>query len=163
MQQSKLSDLNPQPLIASKVPRRSKAVEIDRRQKQPQVRELHRSTTVPPWLQSILKVQQGAKIVFITVVGAIPFVYGYTVYTQDLWKTQYGKLHRLHTREQQQLVMTENLKYQAAEAGDQPKSGLVPPTPDRMVFVTEEPSRPLKQRPQTPTRTKNLDSTPQGY
>ncbi len=163
MQQSKLSDLNPNAAIASKVSRRSKAVEIDRRQKQPQVRELHRNTTIPPWLQSILKVQQGAKIVFVAVVGSIPFVYGYTVYTQDLWKTQYGQLNRLHVRGQQQLVMTENLKQQAAQAGDKPNSGLVAPTPDRMVFVTEEPPRPLKQRPQTPASNKNLDSTPQGY
>lgn len=163
MQQSKLSDLNPKAAISSKVPRRSKAAEIDRRQKQPQVRELHRNTPLPPWLQSILKVQQGAKIVFVAVVGSIPFVYGYTVYTQDLWKTQYGQLNRLHVRGQQQLVMTENLKQQAAQAGDKPNSGLVAPTPDRMVFITEEPSRPLKQRSQTPTSNKNLDSTPQGY
>lgn len=141
----------------------TKTVEIHRAQKQPQVRELQRNTTIPPWLQSILKVQQGAKIVFVTIVGSIPFVYGYTVYTQDLWKTQYGHLNRLHVRGQQQLVMTENLKYQAAQAGDRPQSGLVAPTPDRMVFVTEEAPRPLKQRHQAPVSTKNLDSTPQGY
>lgn len=141
----------------------TKAVELGRRQEQ-QVRQLHRNVAVPPWLKSLLKVQNGAKVVFAVVVGTIPFVYGYTVYTQHQWKNQHGQLNRLRAKEQQQTVMNENLKHQQAEAAERANSGFVAPTPDRMVFITPAPARPLKQRPQTPAENPNPEAqTPQGY
>lgn len=150
--------------MTSKVPRRSKAVESGRDRQEQQVRQLHRNVPIPPWLKSLLKIQQGAKVIFALVVGTIPIVYGYTVYTQDQWKNQHGQLNRLRAKEQQQIVMNENLKYQQAEAAEQNKSGFVAPTPDRMVFITPAPARPLKQRPQTPTTNPNPElQTPQGY
>jgi hypothetical protein len=172
MYQSKSSDLHSPASIASKVPRRSrkaaamptKAVELGRTRQEQQVRELHRHVNVPPWLKSLLNLQKGAKVVFAVVVGTIPIVYGYTVYTQDQWKIQHGQLNRLRAREQQQVVMNENLKYQMAETAENSNSGLVSPTPDRMVFVSPAPARPLKQRPQTPAVNPNPPTqTPQGY
>jgi cell division protein FtsL len=172
MYQSKLSDLHSKDSIVSKVPRRSrkaaamppKAVELGRTRQTQQVRELHRHVAVPPWLKSLLNIQKGAKVIFAVVVGTIPIVYGYTVYTQDQWKNQHGQLNRLRAREQQQVVMNENLKYQMAETAEHSNSGLVSPTPDRMVFIAPAPARPFKQRPQTPVANPNPElPTPQGY
>ncbi len=172
MYQSKVSDLHSKDSIVSKVPRRSrkaevmptKTVELRRTRQEQQVRQLHRNVAVPPWLKSLLNIQKGAKVIFAVVLGTIPIVYGYTVYTQDQWKSQHGQLNRLRAREQQQVVMNENLKYQMAETAEHSNSGLVAPTPDRMVFVSPAPARPLKQRPQTPTVNPNPElQTPQGY
>jgi hypothetical protein len=139
-------------------------VELGRVRSEQQVRQLHRNVPVPAWLQSLLNLQKGAQVIFAVVLGTIPIVYGYTVYTQDLWKSQHGQLNRLKAREQQQIVVNENLKYQAAETAEHSKSGFVAPTPDRMVFVSPAPARPLKQRPQTPAANPNPElQTPQGY
>jgi cell division protein FtsL len=172
MYQSKVSDLHSKASITSKVPRRSrkaeamppKAVEVGRVRPEQQVRQLHRHVAAPPWLKSLLNIQKGAKVVFAVVVGTIPIVYGYTVYTQAQWKNQHGQLNRLRAREQQQVVMNENLKYQMAETAEQSNSSLVPPTPDRMVFVSPAPARPLKQRSHPPAANPNPQlQTPQGY
>ncbi len=164
MYQSKVSDLHSKAATVSKVPRRSKAVELGRDRQAQQVRQLHQNVPTPPWLKSLLKIQEGARVIFAIVVGTIPIVYGYTVYTQDQWKNQHGQLNRLRAKEQQQIVMTENLKHQQAEAADRPNSGFVAPTPDRMVFVAPAPARPLKHRPQTPTPKPHPEiQTPQGY
>jgi cell division protein FtsL len=171
MYQSKVSDLHSKASTVSKVPRRSRKAEAmpraaaaSRTRQEQQVRELHRNVAVPPWLKSLLNLQKGAKVIFAVVLGTIPIVYGYTVYTQDQWKNQHGQLNRLRAREQQQVVMNENLKYQMAETAEHPSSGLVAPTPDRMVFVAPAPARPLKQRPQTPIANPNPElQTPQGY
>jgi cell division protein FtsL len=172
MYQSNSSDPHSPASITSKVPRRSrkaeamptKAAELGRTRPAQQVRELPRNVNVPPWLKSLLNLQKGAKVIFAMVLGTIPIVYGYTVYTQDQWKSQHGQLNRLRAREQQQVVMNENLKYQMAETAERSNSGLVAPTPDRLVFISPAPARPLKQRPQTPPVNPNPElQTPQGY
>ncbi len=173
MYQSKSSDAAPKAASATKVPRRSKkVVELNRSQPAQAVRQLNQNSVLPPWLKSLVNLQQGAKIVFMTVLGTIPIVYGYTVYTQDLWRSQHGQLNRLQSTQQQQLVMTENINNQMAEAAEQSKSGLVAPTPARMVFIPGAQPRPLKQHPQprvgsvSSTESANVDpvsQTAQGY
>jgi hypothetical protein len=171
MYQSNSSDLHSPASITSKVPRRSrktvmstKATELGRMSQEQQVRQLHRPVELPPRLKFLLDMQRGSKVIFALVLGTIPIVYGYTVYTQDQWKNQHGQLNRLRAKEQQQVVMTENLKYQAAETAEQSKNGFVAPTPDRMVFISPAPARPLKQRPQTPVANPNSEiPIPQGY
>jgi hypothetical protein len=164
MYQSKVSDLHSKASTTSKVPRRSKAAELGRVRQEQQVRQLNRDVPVPPWLKSLLNMQKGARAVFAIVLGTIPIVYGYTVYTQDQWKSQHGQLNRLRAKEQQQVAITENLKYQAAETAEHNNSGFVAPTPDRMVFISPAPARPLKQPPQTPVMNPTPEiKTPQGY
>jgi hypothetical protein len=164
MYQSKVSPLNSKAATTSKVPRRSKTAELGRVRQEQQVRELHQDVPVPPWLKSLLDMQKGARVVFAVILGTIPIVYGYTVYTQDQWRSQHGQLNRLRAKEQQQVAVTENLKYQAAETAERNNSGFVAPTPDRMVFIAPAPARPLKQRPQTPATNPNPEiKIPQGY
>jgi hypothetical protein len=99
---------------------------------------------LPTWLKSLLTIQRGTGILFGSVFGLSILVYGYTVYTQDLWKHQHGQLQRLQTQERQQGVMDENLKHQLAEAAEKPDSTLVPPTPKQLVFIPSAPLRPTK-------------------
>jgi hypothetical protein len=109
-----------------------------------QVRQLPRNNTVPNWLKSLLVVQRGSLIVFCSILVLSSIAYVCTVYTQSAWKTQHGQLKRLQKHERQQGVMTENLKNQMAIVAEQPDSGLVSPSPDRVIIVPKAPQRPAK-------------------
>lgn len=109
----------------------------------PQVKKFAPNPT-PGWLKSLLTIQRGTLVLFTGAIGLSAIVYGYTVHTQDLWKSQYQQLKRLRTQETQQAVMNENLKQQLAISAQQVDSGLVAPTPDRSVFIPSAPLRPLK-------------------
>jgi hypothetical protein len=108
--------------------------------------------------------QQGAMVLFGSVLGLSALVYGYTVYTQSLWRSQHGQLERLQLQESQQGVMNEHLKQQMAKDADRSNSGLVAPNPDRLVFIPSAPQRPTKSLPTPhstpPTRQSKL---PLGY
>jgi hypothetical protein len=138
-------------------------IDLQHRQHQ-QVRQLPKTTPIPAWLQSLLTAQKGAKLLLIGVFVLIPIVYGYTVHTQTLWKQQHGKLKRIQVKEWQQGVMNENLKHGMAEIAEQPQSGLVAPTPDRMVFMPSAPQRQPKSLPQpSASKPKSLPQRPVGY
>jgi hypothetical protein len=119
---------------------------------------------LPTWLKSLLTIQRGTSILFGSVFGLSIIVYGYTVYTQDLWKRQHGQLQRLQTQERQQGVMDENLKHQLAEAADKPDSPLVSPTPKQIVFIAPAPLRPTKPVSTRATaKTAPVPKAPLGY
>jgi hypothetical protein len=116
------------------------------RQQQPAI-QFPQQNSVPVWLRSLLTVQRSAKILFGGIFGLSLVVYGYTVYTQDLWKQQHGQLTRLQIQERQQGAMNENLKHQMAVAAEQPLNGLENPDPQKMIFITGAPQRPTKLPP----------------
>ena len=139
---------------------RSNVVGLDRHRRLRQL-DLH---SIPVWLQSLLTLQRGATILFGLVFWLSAIGYGYTVYTQDIWKQQHGQLKRLQVQERQQGVMTENLKQQLAIAAEQPQNELLAPNPRQILFVPSEPSRPIKQLP-APSSAKisPKSSPPSGY
>lgn len=128
------------------------------------VKPLSKQNAVPLWLKYLLTMQRGALAVFCSVLGLSAIGYGYTAYTQDLWKSQHGQLRRLQLQERQQAVMNENLKQDLAKKAEEPSSGLVAPNPDRIVFIPVAPQRPAKALPNhylpQPTPTSKL---PRGY
>lgn len=129
-----------------------------------QVRKLPKHNGLPLWLKYLLTMQRGALAVFCSVLGLSAIGYGYTVYTQDLWKSQHGQLRRLQLQERQQAVMNENLKQEMAKKAEDASSGLIAPNPDRIVFIPLAPQRPAKALPShylpQPTPTSKL---PRGY
>ncbi|WP_295614984.1 hypothetical protein [Chamaesiphon sp. GL140_3_metabinner_50] len=117
--------------------------------------------SAPAWLKSLLTMQRGSLIIFCTLLGSIALVYGYTARTQDLWKTQHKQLKRFQTQEQQQALMNEHLKQQLAETAETKSSGLVHPTPDRIVFIPSATPRPNKSLPTPQQQAKS--KLPVGY
>jgi hypothetical protein len=103
-------------------------------------------------------------MIFCGLFGLSAIVYGYTVYTQDAWRNQHGQLRRLQVQERQQGVMNENLKQQMAQAAEQPESGLVAPSPDRIITIPIAPQRPAKS-PATVSTPKPIQKSqlPSGY
>ena len=110
-----------------------------------QINNYHRS--VPAWLRSLLGLQRGATILFGLVFGLSAIGYGYTVYTQDIWKRQHQQLRHLQDQERQQGVMMENLNHQYAIAAEHPQNKLLPPDPKKIVVVPSAPLRPAKPLP----------------
>jgi hypothetical protein len=141
---------------------KSHVVGVNHTQHQQQVRQLP-SNAAPAWLKSLLAVQQGAAIVFCSVLGLSIVVYGYTARTQDTWKAQHKQLKRFQAQEHQQAVMSENLKQDLAQQAEQSTSGLVDPNPNRMVFIPSAPQRPMKvlANPAPPVSSKS--KLPVGY
>ena len=130
----------------------------------PQVRHLAQTNSVPVWLRSLLTIEHRAMIVFASVLGLSAMVYGCTVYTQSLWRSQHGQLQRLQLQESQQAMMNEHLKQQMAQTAELPKSGLIAPNPDRMVFVPPAPQRPAKPLPTSNSSQPDRSSQfPRGY
>ncbi len=128
---------------------------------QQRVRQLNYYRSVPTWLRSLLTLQRGATLIFGIVFGLSAIGYGYTVYTQDVWKQQHRQLKQFQTQERQQGVMNEHLKHQLAIAAEQPNNKLLPPDPKQIVFVPSAPLRPAKPLP-TPSATVGTPP-PSGY
>jgi hypothetical protein len=131
---------------------------------QQKVSQLPQHNLVPVWLKSLLTLQQVSTILFCSIFGLSSIVYGYTVYTQNEWKSKHGQLKRLQKQERQQGVMNENLKQEMAKTAEQPESGLVAPSPDKIVFIPRAPQRPTKSLP-TPQSPQPIPASklPVGY
>jgi hypothetical protein len=144
-----LSERVPQVPVETSEPQHERVRQID---------NYHRS--VPAWLRSLLSLQRGATVIFGLVFGASALGYGYTVYTQDIWKRQHQQLRQLQTQERQQGVMTENLNHQYAIAAEHPQNKLLPPDPKKIVVVPSAPLRPTKPLPPT---SQLKSAPPSGY
>ncbi|WP_310426883.1 hypothetical protein [Chamaesiphon sp. VAR_48_metabat_135_sub] len=129
----------------------SKVLGVNQIQQQRKVTQLPQHNSDPVWLKSLLTLQQGSLVLFCSIFGLSSIVYGYTVYTQDMWKSQHSQLRRLQKQERQQGVMDENLKQQMAKTAEQPGSGFVAPSPDKIVFIPTAPPRPTKSIPAPPS------------
>jgi cell division protein FtsL len=123
--------------------------------RQQRVHKLPKNLPTPAWLKSLLSLQKGSKLIFLSIFSLTLIAYGYTAYIQDQWKEQHGKLKRLREQERQQVVINESLKYQLAEAAEKPTSGLVNPEPSRLVFLPAAPPRPFKS-PTAPSGAWNI-------
>jgi hypothetical protein len=149
--------------IETSSPARSKTLGLTNPQPRRQVRQVSSRQTVPIWLKSLLTIQRSVMIVFCSIFGLSAIGYGYTVYTQDLWKSQHGQLRRLQNQESQGGVMNENLKQDMAQKAESSTSGLVAPTPDRNIFIPIAPQRPTKTLSTPSARTSQLSQLPRGY
>ena len=149
--------------VVTRAPK-SPIVGVNSTQSQQQIRQLPQSAA-PDWLTSLLAIQKGAAIVFCGVLGLSVVVYGYTARTQDAWKAQHKQLKRFQAQEHQQAVMAENIKQNLAQQAQQPESGLVDPSPQRMVFIPSAPQRPIKAlaSPAPPASSAPKSKLPVGY
>ncbi len=105
-------------------------------------------------------------VIFASVLGLSTLVYGHTVYTQSLWRSQYGQLQRLQVQESQQGMMNEHLKQKMAQAAEASTSGLIAPNPDRLLFIPSAPQRPMKPLPVVPHSSRQMtppSQLPRGY
>lgn len=92
----------------------------------PVVRRLPTSRPLPFWLSLLIYIQRGSLAVAFVLVTAALVVYGSTIYMQQLWSKEYGKLKMMQRSERQMIAVGEGLKNQLIQQAEQPGSGLVP-------------------------------------
>jgi hypothetical protein len=97
------------------------------------------SESAPLWLLRLHAIHRNSSIVAFLLVAATLVVYGWTVYSQELWSQAYHKLQNLRREERQLTTTSEVLQNKMAQEGEKPSAGLVAPTPDRTIFVLPAP------------------------
>ncbi len=130
----------------------------------PTVKELPNPGSLSQWMRSLQDLKQGSQVVTSILVGACLSVYGWTVYSQQMWNQQFRTLETLRRAEQQLAVTNEILKHQMAQEAERPGTGLVPPDPAQMIFL--EPAPPRYVPPTPPRPSGNLEEAlpnPFGY
>ncbi|MBE9200301.1 MULTISPECIES: hypothetical protein [unclassified Nodularia (in: cyanobacteria)] len=125
------------------------------------------SGAAPFWLLRLYTSHRYSSVVTFLLVLATLFVYGWTVYSQELWGQGYNRLQNLQLHERQLTTTNATLKNKMAEEAEQEAAGLVSPTPARTIFLpSASPSdssdaKPLSTQPNLETQQNS--PSPLGY
>ncbi|MBH8578189.1 hypothetical protein I8752_35655 [Nostocaceae cyanobacterium CENA369] len=112
------------------------------------------------WLLRLSKLHRYSSVVAFLLVAATLVVYGWTVYSQELWSQDYAKIQNLRRNERQLTTTNATLKNKMAEEAEQPTAGLVSPTPARTIFVPLAPSNQNSTLPNTKPNPQTQQQTP---
>jgi hypothetical protein len=93
------------------------------------------ATDAPIWLLRLYTSHRYSSILTFLLVAATLCVYGWTVYSQQLWSQGYHRLQNLQLHERQLTTTNATLKNKMAEEAEQEAAGLVSPTPARTIFL----------------------------
>jgi hypothetical protein len=116
----------------------------------------------PLWLQALTFAQRTSTVVTFSLVASALAVYGWTVYSQQLWGKEYQRLEALQRQERQLTAATEVLKDQMAQEAEDPASGLSIPDPTNAIFLQPAPlSQPAPVQPDPAP--KPIQTAPLGY
>ncbi len=107
------------------------------------------SESAPLWLLRLYALHRHSSIVAFLLVAATLVVYGWTVYSQELWSQGYRRLQNLQRQERQLTTTNEVLENKMAVEGERPAAGLVAPTPAKMIFLNPAPHSPNLMPPMT--------------
>jgi hypothetical protein len=94
--------------------------------------------------------QRGSSAVTFLLIAVTLVIYGWTVYSQQLWGQTYRQLESLQRKERQTTAANEVLKDQMARQAESPKAGLVAPDASRSIFLQPAPNRPNVVAPVAP-------------
>ncbi len=123
------------------------------------------STALPLWLQRLNALHRYSSVTTFLVVASTLLIYGWTVYSQQLWSQNYKRLQNLHRNERQLTTTTENLKNKIAQDAEKPSAGLASPSPEGTIYLPpasgNQLSRPQKAESQEEIPQQN--SAPVGY
>jgi hypothetical protein len=112
------------------------------KQKASSVPVMPSAESVPSWLQRLFALHRHSSIAAFVLVATTLVVYGWSVYSQQLWSQAYRKRHNLERYERQLMTTNEVLKNQMAKEAERPPAKLVSPTPAGMVFLKRAPVEP---------------------
>ncbi len=93
------------------------------------------SKAAPLWLLRLYNLHHYSSVVAFFLVAATLVVYGWTVYSQELWSQDYRRLQNLQRNERQLTTTNATLTNKMAEEAERPTTGLVSPTPARTIFL----------------------------
>lgn len=90
---------------------------------------------LPVWLLRFYSVHRYSSVFAFLLVAATLVVYGWTVYSQEVWSRGYRQLQNLQRHERQLTTTNAALTNKMAEEAEQPTAGLALPTPSRTIFL----------------------------
>ncbi|MEH1829875.1 MAG: hypothetical protein V7L22_31825 [Nostoc sp.] len=116
------------------------------------------SGATPLWLLRLYTFHRYSSVLAFLLVTSTLAVYGWTVYSQELWGQSYRRLQNLQRHERLLTTTTATLKNKMANEAEQTTAGLVSPTPEGMIFLP-----PVSQSPKqaSSNTTPNSETQPQ--
>ena len=127
------------------------------------VRVLPNSKLKPLWLLRLCVLQRQFSVVTVLLVAGMLTIYGWTVYSQQMWNQTYRKLVTLQRHERQLTTTNEVLKNQMALQAEQPAMELVQSNPAEMIFLQPSPQRPNRTAVTVVPVSKPATPIPLGY
>ncbi|MFN6462113.1 MAG: hypothetical protein RMZ41_009735 [Nostoc sp. DedVER02] len=127
--------------------------------------EIANSGTAPLWLLRLYTFHRYSTVLAFLLVASTLAVYGWTVYSQELWGKSYRRLQNLQRHERMLTTTNATLTNKMAKEAEQSTAGLVSPTPEGMIFLSP-PSHSPKSAPSniTPSsQTQQQTLSPLGY
>lgn len=123
------------------------------------------SGSAPVWLLRLSTFNRYSSVVAFLLVASTLVVYGWTVYSQEVWSEAYRKLQNLQRHERQLTTTNATLTNKMAEEAERPTAGLVSPTPAGTIFLPPAAHTP---KPASSNTTLNLEMqqqtlSPLGY
>ena len=120
----------------------------------------------PVWLLRLQILNRHSSVLAFLMVATMLVVYGWTVYSQQLWSQSSKRLQSLQRQERQLMATDAAFKEQMAKEAQKAPNGLVSPTPGNMIFLP--PSAPGSPNQESSTLGQNTQaeqqtSTPVGY
>ncbi|MDY7003745.1 MAG: hypothetical protein SWX82_07225 [Cyanobacteriota bacterium] len=121
----------------------------------------------PLWLKSLMATQLTSSMVAVLLASTSVAIYGWTIYGQSKWTTEYQELQKLRQKEQQISVANELLKNQIAEQASSSDTALASQNSVKRIFLDPAPPRPAPNAPkpylESTSGHKYLLKTPVGY
>jgi hypothetical protein len=93
------------------------------------------SGAAPLWLLRLYTFHRYSTVLAFLLVASTLAVYGWTVYSQELWSKSYRRLQNLQRHERLLTTTNATLTNKMAKEAEQPTAGLVLPTPQGMIFL----------------------------
>jgi hypothetical protein len=100
-----------------------------------QLHERFNAASVPIWLLRLQTVYRYSSALTFLFVTSTLVVYGWTVYSQELWSEYYRTLQSLQRHERQLNTTNAALMKKIAEEGEKTETGLRLPTPGETIFL----------------------------
>jgi predicted PurR-regulated permease PerM len=117
------------------------------------------------WLLRFYAIHRFSSVTTFVLVAMTLVVYGWTVYSQEIWSQGYRRLQSLQRYERQLKTTNASLTNKMAEEAERPTTGLLSPTPGRTIFLSPASRNPNSTPPKTTPNSEIQQQTtsPLGY
>jgi len=107
--------------------------------------------------------QRRSSVATFLLVVATLIIYGWTVYSQQMWSQSYRKLLTLQRDERQLTTTNEVLKNNMAQQAEDQAMGLIPPNPATTIFLSSAQERSTAAVPASKRAETQQNRIPLGY
>ncbi|WP_460193679.1 hypothetical protein [Thermosynechococcus sp. FA-CM-4201] len=93
---------------------------------------------MPLWQKTLLGIQWVSGVAATSALVAVLPLYGWSALSEQQWSQAYDRLETLKRQERELLVSNETLRYRVTQQVQRAPQGLVPQTPQHVLFVPNE-------------------------